>query len=89
MWISKVTIPAPEEHNIRAALVDAIEALKVGGESYTLPEIKPVEAEWTGYRANVDSNRARPDLSEEQHYDKLMQGVTSDVTVLYFHGGAY
>ena len=89
MWVSRVTIPSPEENDVQAVLVDAVEALKEGGESYTVPEIKPVEAEWTGYRANVDSNRPRPDLSEKQHYEKMMQGATSDVTTLYFHGGAY
>lgn len=89
IWVSKVTILPSEESDVREVLVEAIEALKEEGESYTVPEIKPVEAEWTGYRANVDSNRPRPDLSEEQHYEKMMQGVTSDVTTLYFHGGAY
>ena len=89
VWVSKITIPTPEENDVQTVLVDAIEALKENGESYTVPETKPVEAEWTGYRADVDSNRPRPDLSEEQHYDKMMQGVTSDVTTLYFHGGAY
>lgn len=43
----------------------------------------------TGYRSNVTPNRSRPDLSEAQHYEKLMSEVTSDVTILYLHGGAF
>ena len=88
MWISKVTFPAPEE-DVRNILVTAVEEMKSRGETYTVPGIAPVEAEWTGYRANVDSNRPRLDLSEKQHYERLMSEVKSDVTILYFHGGAF
>ena len=88
MWISKVTFPAPEE-DVRNILVTAVEEMKSGGEIYTVPGIAPVEAEWTGYRANVDSNRPRLDLPEKQHYERLMSEVKSDVTILYFHGGAF
>ena len=87
MWISKVAFPAPEE-DVRNILVDAVEGMKVGRAKFTVPAIAPVEAEWTGYRANVDSNRPRLDLSEKQHYERLMSEVSSDVTTLYFHGGA-
>lgn len=89
MWISKVTLPAPEEDDIRNALITAIEDLKGGGEKFDVPGLVSVEAEWTGHRANVDSQRLRPDLSEAQHYVKLMSEVSSNVTVLYFHGGAF
>lgn len=89
MWISKVTLPAPEEDDIRTTLVKAIDDLVERGETYTVPDLAPVEAEWTGDRANVDSERPRLDLSEAQHYEKLMAEVSSDVTILYFHGGAF
>ena len=88
MWISKVTFPAPEE-DVRNILVIAVEEMKSGVETYTVPGIAPVEAEWTGYRANVDSNRPRLDLSEKEHYERLMSEVKSDMTILYFHGGAF
>ena len=89
MWISKISFPRPEENAVREAVMGAIDALKEGQESVTTPEILPVEAEWTGFRKGVGAKRPRLDLSEEQHYTRLMQEVSSDVTVLYFHGGAY
>ena len=89
MWISKVTFQVPKEDDARNLLISAIEDLKEGREIYTTPNLAPVEAEWTGYRANVDSNRPRPDLSEQDHYKKLMSEVSSSVTILYFHGGAH
>lgn len=88
MWISKVAFPVLEEDAVLKALTGAIDALKTGEEVFTVPPILPVEAEWTGYRAGVDSKAPRPDLSEPEHYTKLMSEVTSDVTILYFHGGA-
>jgi hypothetical protein len=92
MWISKVTLPKPEDKEgltPRDAIDLVIKELGNGSETYTLPEMAAVEAEWTGYRSGVDSNAARPDISEEEQYEKLMSEVKSDVTILYFHGGAY
>ena len=89
MWVSKVIFQMPGTDDVQKVLLQAVHDLKEGGEIYTEPELAPVEAEWTGYRANVDSNRSRLDLSEAQHYTKLMSEVSSDITILYFHGGAH
>lgn len=88
MWVSKVTFQAPDDE-ARSLLLHAIEKMKKEGEHYTVPQTAAVEAEWTGYRAKVDNNRPRLDLSEKQHYDRLMSEVESDVTILYMHGGAH
>ncbi|KAL6718985.1 hypothetical protein ACLMJK_003220 [Lecanora helva] len=88
MWISKVTLPAPGEGDVRDLVMNAVDAFKDGGEVCAPPELCPVGAEWTGYR-NVDANRPRLDLSEAQHYQRLMLEVSSEVTILYFHGGAH
>lgn len=88
MWISKCTLPPPPE-SVLDLLTAAIDSMKTGSENYTLPPRLPVEVEWTGHRANARSDQPRPDLPEAQHYQKLMSEVTSDVTVLYLHGGAY
>ncbi|KAI9369345.1 Alpha/Beta hydrolase protein [Aspergillus egyptiacus] len=88
VWISKVTMPQPEI-DVRDAVIKAIEALKSGGETYDIPGIVPVEAEWTGYRRGVDKNAPEPDLTEEQKYEELKKEADADMVVLYFHGGAY
>ncbi|CAO1601711.1 hypothetical protein XANCAGTX0491_005354 [Xanthoria calcicola] len=89
MWVSKVTLPRPEEDDIRSVLADAIDTLKGAGGVYPTPAVVPVEAEWTGYRAHVRHDRPRLDLSEAQHYQRLMSEVTSPVTLIYLHGGAH
>lgn len=89
-WISKVTLPPPPEaQELLDLLTSAVDALKEGNEKYEIPSILPVEAEWTGYRPEAHAEQPRPDLSEAQHYAKLMSDTTSDETILYFHGGAY
>ena len=49
MWVCKVKLTRPEEEDVRDTLVHAIKAADDGGETYTLPDIVDVEAEWTGH----------------------------------------
>ncbi|KAJ5888018.1 hypothetical protein N7495_008059 [Penicillium taxi] len=88
MWVSKVTMPHPE-FDVRDAVLQAIEDLKTGDVTFDIPAIADVEAEWTGYRSGVDKNAPLPDISEEQKYHEMRKEVSSDMTILYFHGGAY
>ncbi|KAF7714388.1 Acetyl-hydrolase [Penicillium ucsense] len=89
MWVSKVTLPRPE-FDVRDAVVRAIEDLKTtGNETFALPPVAEVEAEWTGFRSGVGKKTPQPDLSEEEKYQQLRRESTSDMTILYFHGGAY
>ncbi|KAJ5135586.1 Alpha/beta hydrolase fold-3 [Penicillium bovifimosum] len=88
MWISKVTLPQPEDA-VRDAVLRAIEDHKTGDETYDIPDTAAVEGEWTGYRAGVGKKTPEPDLSEEEKYHKMREESPSDMTILYFHGGAY
>ncbi|PYH77278.1 hypothetical protein BO82DRAFT_319996 [Aspergillus uvarum CBS 121591] len=88
MWVSKVTFPQPEI-NVQDAVVKAIEAHRTGDETYDLPGVAPVEAEWTGYRSGVDKNAPQPDISEEAKYEELKKESKEDMVILYFHGGIY
>lgn len=92
MWISKVTMPKPEEDGIREALFKAIDGLRETNEApggYTEPALLPVEAEWTGHRADATSRSPDVMVSESEKYAELMREATSPITILYFHGGAY
>ncbi|RFU35401.1 hypothetical protein B7463_g991, partial [Scytalidium lignicola] len=92
IWVSKVTMPQPEEEDVRQALFKAIEALKESGAApggYTEPELLPVEAEWTGYRAGATEDSDQPEISESAKYQEMMKEASSPTTILYFHGGGY
>lgn len=88
MWVSKVVLPEPG-FGVRDAVLRAIEELRTRDETFDVPGIGPVEAEWTGYRSGVGKRTPQPDISEEEKYRELRREVTSDMTILYFHGGAY
>ncbi|KAI1106610.1 alpha/beta hydrolase fold-domain-containing protein [Jackrogersella minutella] len=94
IWISKVMSKVPPEQGIRDALLAAIDRLRDstarGTEpSFKIPDIVPVEAEWTGFRAAATKNSTLPAISEEEKYRELMKETTNPTTILYFHGGAY
>lgn len=89
MWVSKVKFDCPTEDDLRQLLFTVVDELKTDGEEYTQAPAQPLEAEWTGYRANVSKNAPEPALSEKEKYDHLKKETTSKTTILYFHGGAY
>ena len=92
IWVSKYTAPPPPETAVRDALVSAIDRLSdaAGSRAPTRrPDILPVEAEWTGYRAEAKTNSTLPDITEKEKYDELMKECSSATTILYLHGGAY
>lgn len=86
--VAKVVIPAPSSH-ARDLVVEAIKLLGDGSEQFQLPDIKDVEAEWTGHDESASKDAPRPDLTEAEHYKRLMNGIDTDATILYMHGGAY
>lgn len=88
MWVSKVTMPRPED-DVQEAVVKAVETLKQGGETYDIPGVAPVEAEWTGYRSGVGRHTSQPNISEEEKYRALRKDSPRDMAILYFHGGAH
>ncbi|TID24920.1 hypothetical protein E2P81_ATG04027 [Venturia nashicola] len=89
LWISKVTLASPPEDDLRQILIKSVDEMKTVGEVYTKPDLFPVEAEWTGYRAGAAENEPELPISETEKYERLMKDATSKVTILYFHGGAY
>lgn len=89
MWVSKITLPAPDAADVRDILCQAIEDMReTGRETFTTPPTLPVEGEWIGYRVDATARSARPDFPEELHYKYLMTDAKSDTTILYMHGGA-
>lgn len=92
IWISKVVADVPPETDVRDALMSAVEAMKEPrseGEPLREPDILPIEAEWTGYRAAASKDEQLPQISETEKYHEMMKECKRKSTVLYFHGGAY
>ncbi|KAL2755881.1 hypothetical protein ACRALDRAFT_1076683 [Sodiomyces alcalophilus JCM 7366] len=92
IWVANYAAPAPPEPDVLDALVDAVVGLRdPSSEPVEIPRptIVPVEAEWTGYRAGATDDARLPRLSERELFEEMQKEVTSPVTILYLHGGAY
>ncbi|KAI0377036.1 alpha/beta hydrolase fold-domain-containing protein [Hypomontagnella monticulosa] len=94
IWVSAVASKVPPEQGIRDALLAAIDAMrdsstKGSAPSFKIPDIVPIEAEWTGYRAAATKESEPPEISEEEKYREMMKECKNPATMLYFHGGAY
>ena len=90
IWVSRVTLPPPQEDDVRQAFFQTIDRLSANSETtYTKPAAVPVDGEWVGHRRNVDAQAPEPNLTEREKYDGLMRDVSSAVTMLYVHGGGF
>ena len=87
--VSKVLLAAPVEDDTRQALFRAIERLGTGEEKIDLPRTVDVEAEWTGYERPDHRIDTFPDMSEKDKYSKIVRTASSQITILYLHGGAF
>ncbi|KAI9893120.1 MAG: hypothetical protein M1814_000668 [Vezdaea aestivalis] len=90
-WISrtKLDVRLQDAQRLRQEVWRVIDALGVynsGIAEKDMPDVLPVEAEWTGNRQN---RTGKITGTEAERYENLMKDVGSNVTILYFHGGAY
>ncbi|KAL7946671.1 alpha/beta hydrolase fold domain-containing protein [Trichoderma barbatum] len=92
IWISLYASPPPPETDIRDSLLIAVESMRdasLRGTNTRVPELKHIEAEWTGYRAAASKKDPLPNISESEKYHEMMKECKEPATVLYLHGGAY
>jgi hypothetical protein len=92
LWVSNYTTTPPPEMDIRDGLMAVVRDLRdtsLPEPDWRVPELVPVEAEWTGYRAGAAEDERPPDVSDADKYSAMMAEVTHPTTVLYLHGGAY
>ncbi len=89
VWISRVSLPCPEDA-VRTVLYRGIKTLSSDGwETLKLPSLVPVEVEWVGYKKDADAKLLEAHMPEKEKYLNLMKEVTSNVTLLYVHGGGF
>ncbi|RVD85454.1 uncharacterized protein DFL_003775 [Arthrobotrys flagrans] len=89
MWVSKNGVPAPTGPETRQYVIEAIDSLITGEKfDWLKPDLPAASGEWTGYRANVPKDAPQLEIPEEEKYAKMMEEVTSPITVYYIHGGA-
>ncbi|KAF2420529.1 hypothetical protein EJ08DRAFT_598345 [Tothia fuscella] len=97
MWISKITIPEPEDFffedgpimGVKQAVLAAIKELGSNQFDPCGCGLADVEAEWTAHRSGVSYVKKRENIAESEHYGKMMRDVGDEgPVILYTHGGA-
>lgn len=90
-WVSHLELPAPpsEQGDIQQLLLKAIENLGRGDEHYALPSLQRIQVQWTSATSPLPPEFDRLEMSNELKYKYMMDKVTSRVTLLYVHGGAF
>ncbi|TGO42799.1 hypothetical protein BHYA_0005g00640 [Botrytis hyacinthi] len=90
VWVSKFTTPSPSHNdNSRELLLGLIDEANTHNINYDRPNSEPLSCEWTGYREGVEAGTPEPLLSENEKYQKLVEGTKSPLTVLYLYGGSF
>lgn len=89
VWVSHATFPASEEDDLRQAIFGVIKRLGNGDERFDWPEVVSVQAEWTGRRSANEIETSSSQIPEAVKFAKLMEDLTTPMTILYIHGGAY
>ena len=92
-WACKATLPVPLDatNTILDAVVNAIDKLGSGVESYAKPPVESVDVTWTFPRGNawIHESPTKASISEPKDFDSIAQYITNDVTILYIHGGGF
>ena len=61
-----------------------------GWGNFREPSLEPVEGEWVGHRSRLgDVGTRESEITEPEKYGELVKDATSDVTMLYVHGGGF
>jgi hypothetical protein len=88
MSICRITVPVGDGDGVNDVVEEAIQTLGQGSEEYSMPLIEEVKAEWVGHRSGVEKDTPEPKMVDMERYKMVVQDVTSDVVMLYAHGGA-
>lgn len=91
-WVSTYASLPPPETSVRDVVIRAIIDMRDPSQpvpDFKIPDIVPVEAEWTGNRAAGGPKDPLPELSAKETYDEMMKECTHPSTILYLHGGYY
>ena len=86
-WVSGVELPLPEKQNLRHALFGVIEALGQGHESFDPVDAVAVRAEWVGHCKAPEALLVASSGAEK--YNGLMEDTSSEVTLIWVHGGTF
>ena len=90
MWVSRTTFNKPEDQDeLKSVVVKALDDLAPSKERIDDFSIKDVNVQWTSFKPLGQDKEPEAFISEQEKYDGIMKGVTTDIVALYARGGFY
>ncbi|KAL9130349.1 MAG: hypothetical protein Q9217_001451 [Psora testacea] len=87
LWACQTSLQIVHDQEVRQKFLQAVR--DIGHEKFTfnLQETESVAVEWNGYRRSKGIPSAR--LSSKETYENLLGDTTTDLTILFIHGGGF
>lgn len=90
IWVSRNTLKKTDDGNdLKHTVIESLSDLspKVSGDWAF--SVEDVHVQWTSFKNDGKHTDLEPAISEQEKYNAMMEGITSDTVVLYAHGGFY
>jgi hypothetical protein len=90
MWVIRTKFEKEDgRDNIRQVVKEALDCLAPCEASVGEFTVDNVKAQWTSFNPSAGEGEPEPSVSEQEKYDSMMKDITTDIVVLYAHGGFY
>jgi hypothetical protein len=90
VWVSRTKLSRPEDsEDLKSVVRAALDELSTEGNRIDDFSIEDVNVQWTAFKSSGGEKESEPDISDKEKYNCMMKDVTSDIVVLYAHGGFY
>lgn len=90
LWVSRTTFNKPQDRDeLKSVAVKALDDLVLCKGPIGDFSIKDVKVQCTSFKPLGQDKELEPSTREQEKYDGMMKGVTTDMVVLYAHCGFY
>jgi hypothetical protein len=90
LWVSRTQFKKAEDgDNLQQVVKEALDHLAPGKGRDSDFTVDDVDAQWTSFNPSGGERDPEPSISEREKYDSMMKDITTDIVVLYVHGGFY
>lgn len=90
MWVNRTIFDKLKDLNeLNRVVVKALSDMTPGKEQIGDFSVEDVNVQWTSFKPSRQEKEPEPSIGEQEKYNGMMKDFTTDVVVLYAHGGFY
>jgi hypothetical protein len=90
LWVSRTKFnKAQDRDKLQQVVKEVLDHLSPCERRVSDFTIDDVNAQWTSFNPSGGDREPEPSISEQEKYDNMMKDITTDIVVLYAHGGFY